>query len=186
MVFLAVLFVDQLTKYIVIQALPLGRSWPPGDGFFQITHVANTGSAFGLFSGQNFVLTFASLIGIGVLVLFYRSHPDPGVLVRLSLGLMLAGATGNLLDRIFVGWVTDFIDIGPWYIFNVADSAIVTGVVLLGASILLQKPSDDAAPAHDAAGTVHDLAGDASSSTTDSTEQAAAPPEAEAHDAGGR
>lgn len=130
---------DQITKYIVIQALPLGASWPR-EGFFRITHVANTGSAFGLFGGQNAVLAIAALLGIGVLVLFYRTHPNPSLLVRMSLGLMLAGALGNLTDRIRIGWVTDFIDIGPWYIFNVADSAIVTGIVILGASMLFQSP----------------------------------------------
>jgi signal peptidase II len=141
-VFFAVIALDQATKWIVEASLPLGASWP-GEGFFQITHVANTGIAFGLFSGNNSVLILPVLLGIGMLVLFYRAHPNPGVLVRLSLGLMLAGALGNLIDRLRVGWVTDFLSVGPFYIFNVADSAIVMGVIILGAAMVFQK---DTAP----------------------------------------
>ena len=131
----ALFALDQVTKAVVVQTLALGHSWPT-DGFFRITHIGNTGSAFGLFDGQNVLLTIASVVGIGVLAMFYRSHPSPGLLVRLSLGLMLAGAFGNLTDRLVRGYVTDFIDIGPWYIFNVADASIVTGVIILAVTIV--------------------------------------------------
>ena len=67
-----------------MRTLALGDSWPDA-GFFRFTHVANTGSAFGLFGGQNLILTAASFIGIGVLLMFYRSHEQPTVWVRLSL-----------------------------------------------------------------------------------------------------
>lgn len=140
LVALAMFGLDQVTKFFVVQELPLRSSWP-AEGFFRITHIANSGSAFGLFDGQNLVLTIASLVGIGVLILFYRSHPNPGLLVRLSLSLMLAGALGNLTDRLVNGHVTDFIDIGPWYIFNVADASIVTGVIILAATILRSEPA---------------------------------------------
>ncbi len=140
----ALFALDQATKAVVVQTLALGASWP-AEGFFRITHIGNTGSAFGLFGGQNVVLAIASVLGIGVLVLFYRSHPRPGLLVRLSLGLMLAGAFGNLTDRLVRGYVTDFIDIGPWYIFNVADASIVTGVIILAVTIVRSPPSPAAA-----------------------------------------
>ena len=140
----ALFALDQVTKAVVVQTLARGASWP-ADGFFRITHIGNSGSAFGLFDGQNFVLTIASVLGIGVLVLFYRSHPSPGLLVRLSLGLMLAGAFGNLIDRLVRGYVTDFIDIGPWYIFNVADASIVTGVIILAVTIMRAEPAPAAA-----------------------------------------
>ena len=127
---IAVYAVDQGTKLLVSQTIPLCSS-VPATGFFRITHVANTGSAFGLFGGQNLVLIAASVLGVGVLAWFYRSHPEPSVAVRTSLGLMLAGALGNLTDRLVYGHVKDFIDIGPWYIFNVADSAITVGVLIM-------------------------------------------------------
>ncbi|MEK9658759.1 MAG: signal peptidase II [Chloroflexota bacterium] len=137
-VFALALAADQLTKVWVRSALELGESWPRS-GFFRITHVGNTGSALGLFSNSNSnsILIVLACVGVGVLLAYYRSHPSPGLLVKASLGLLLAGAIGNLLDRLTVGHVTDFIDVGPWYIFNVADSAIVCGVIALGVSLLL-------------------------------------------------
>ena len=140
----ALFALDQVTKAIVVLTLDRGSSWPE-EGFFRITHIGNSGSAFGLFDGQNVVLTIASVLGIGVLVLFYRSHPNPSLLVRLSLGLMLAGAFGNLVDRLVRGYVTDFIDVGPWYIFNVADASIVTGVIILAVTIVRAEPAPPAA-----------------------------------------
>ncbi len=140
----ALFALDQATKAVVVQTLARGESWP-ADGFFRFTHIGNSGSAFGLFDGQNFALVIASVLGIGVLVLFYRSHPHPGLLVRLSLGLMLAGAVGNLVDRLVRGYVTDFIDVGPWYIFNVADASIVTGVIILAVTIVRADPAPPAA-----------------------------------------
>ena len=134
----AAFVLDQVTKLVVIQTVPFRTSWP-AEGFFRITHVGNTGSAFGLLDGQNLGLIVASVIGIAILVLFYRSHPSPGRLVRASLALMLAGALGNLTDRLINGHVTDFVDIGPWYIFNVADASIVVGVIVLSATMLLAK-----------------------------------------------
>ena len=146
----ALFALDQGTKAVVVQNLALGHSWPD-EGFFRITHSANSGSAFGLLDGQNVLLTIASAVGIGVLVLFYRSHANPGLLVRLSLGLMLAGAFGNLTDRLVRGYVTDFVDIGPWYIFNVADASIVTGVIILAVSIVRPEPAPASAEPEPAA-----------------------------------
>ncbi len=131
----AALAADQASKLWVVQTLAYGESIPRY-GFFRFTHVTNTGSAFGLLGGQNLVLTVASFAGIGALLYFYRSHDQPTLWARGSLGLMLAGAVGNLIDRIRLGHVTDFIDIGPWYIFNLADASIVVGVIILGATML--------------------------------------------------
>ena len=131
---------DQLSKLGIVLYLPMGTSWPQ-EGFFRFTHVANTGSAFGLFGGQNLPLTIASAVGIVVLMLFYRSQGTPGIWVQTSLGLMFAGAFGNLADRIALGHVTDFIDVGPWYIFNLADASIVTGIIIFGAVLLLTRPT---------------------------------------------
>lgn len=143
----AVVFaLDQVTKFIVIQTIPLRSSWPD-TGFFRFTHIGNTGSAFGLFGGQNFVLIVASFVGVVILLAFYRSHPHPTLAIKGSLGLMLAGALGNLVDRLINGHVTDFIDVGPWYIFNIADSAIVVGIAILGFTILTTK--DEPKAEHD-------------------------------------
>lgn len=154
-----VLALDQLTKRVVVQNLALGESWP-AEGFFRITRVANTGSAFGLFGGHNMVLTAASILGVAVILWFMRTSGE-SMLVRTSLGLMLAGAVGNLIDRVSFGHVVDFIDVGPWYIFNVADSAIVVGVAALVFAALAPRgrqpePPEDAAPdANSDAGAEH-------------------------------
>ena len=77
-------------------------------------------------------LIIASLVGIGVLLLVYKKQPFSGFPLRLSLGMQLGGAAGNLFDRLRMGEVTDFIDIGPWPVFNIADSSIVIGIFILG------------------------------------------------------
>ena len=125
-----IFLVDQFTKFVVRELLDFQESFP-GEGFFRITHTFNTGSAFGLFQDQNFPLILASLVGITILALIYRSQSRPSNLLRLSLGLQLGGAAGNLLDRLRMGHVTDFVDVGSWPIFNVADASIVVGLLLL-------------------------------------------------------
>ena len=125
-----VVLCDQLTKYLVREYLPLSQSFP-AEGFFRLTHTYNTGSAFGLFQGQNTPLIVVAVVGIVILGLIYRSQRPPGNLLRLSLGLQVGGAIGNLTDRLLFGHVTDFLDVGAWPIFNLADSSIVVGLVLL-------------------------------------------------------
>ena len=126
-----VFLMDQFTKFLVREFLPFGYSYP-FDGFFRITHTHNTGSAFGILQGQNTPLIFVSFIGIFVLVMIYRSQPRATNLLRTSLALQIGGAFGNLLDRLRLGSVTDFIDVGAWPVFNLADASIVTGLILLG------------------------------------------------------
>ena len=125
-----VLALDQLTKYIVVETLLLRESWPE-DSFFRFTHGTNSGTAFGLFQNQTFFLIIFSAGAIGFIYYFYRSHAMPSLLLRLAMGLQLGGALGNLLDRVRAGKVVDFLGVGPWPTFNIADSAIVTGITLL-------------------------------------------------------
>jgi signal peptidase II len=128
---LAIVFgADQATKVAVIQTLVRGESWP-ADGLFKITHAWNTGTAFGLFPQYGGLLTLISLAAVVVLFLFYRSAGSPSLYVRTAFGMQLGGAFGNLFDRIRLGHVTDFIDVGPWPVFNIADSAIVVGIALM-------------------------------------------------------
>ena len=133
-----VLALDQLTKFVVRQTLEWHYSWPY-HGFFRFTHVQNTGSAFGLFQGHNLPLLLVSLVGVVVLAYIYRSQDQPSLLMRVSIALMLGGAVGNLLDRILQGHVTDFIDIGPWPVFNLADSAIVVGLILMAWLLVMRR-----------------------------------------------
>ena len=134
----AVLAIDQLSKYLVRTNLYLGESWP-SEGPLRLTHGTNTGTAFGLFPNQTFILVLASFIAIGFLIYFYRTHAMPRPLLRFAIGLQLGGAFGNLIDRLRVGAVVDFIDVGPWPIFNLADSSIVVGMALLVGVLLFAK-----------------------------------------------
>ncbi len=134
-----VFLVDQFTKFLVREFLPIRGTSFPRDGFFRFTHTHNTGSAFGIFQDQNTALIVASMVGIIVLLMIFHSQRRPGPLLRLSIGLQLGGAAGNLLDRFLLGHVTDFLDVGAWPVFNIADSSIVTGLVLLGWLFLVQE-----------------------------------------------
>jgi len=131
---------DQLTKYLISHNMALGESIPT-TGFFRLTYVHNTGSAFGLLQGQNALLTTASFLGVALLLWMYRTHGAQAKLLRVSLALMLAGAMGNLIDRLAYGKVIDFVDIGRWPIFNVADSSIVTGGIVLAWIMFTTKDS---------------------------------------------
>tara|TARA_Y100000588_G_scaffold50589_1_gene47560 strand:+ start:2968 stop:3573 length:606 start_codon:yes stop_codon:yes gene_type:complete len=133
---LLVFLIDQFSKFVVRDQL-LWRQSFPDTGFFRFTHTHNTGSAFGIFQDQNTALIFVSIIGVAILVLIYRSQVAPSGLLRLSLGLQIGGAVGNLLDRLRLGHVTDFMDVGDWPVFNVADASIVTGLVLLAYIFLI-------------------------------------------------
>ena len=132
----AALVADQVTKYMVRENMAIGESWP-AEGFFRLTHGTNTGSAFGLFQDQTVILTIASVFAIGFIIYFYRSHSDRSWITKFTVGLLLGGAVGNLIDRLIAGRVTDFIDVGPWPIFNLADSSITVGITLLIASLVL-------------------------------------------------
>ena len=127
-VLLAALVADQFSKYIVLTSMYPGQSIPE-TGLFRITYVTNTGSAFGLFPNQTFYLIIASFVGIAILLVFYHIHRVSSPILRISLGLQLGGAIGNLMDRLRLGYVVDFLDVGAWPVFNLADSAIVVGLV---------------------------------------------------------
>jgi len=145
-----ILLLDQVTKALVVQYLPAQVSWNPFPflgRLVTLTHVRNTGAAFGLLSGQSSLLT---VIAVGVMVmilLLFRQLPHQRRLIQLSLGLQLGGAAGNLIDRLRVGYVIDFIDFHFWPVFNVADSAIVIGVIILAYYLLFLVDKEQERPA---------------------------------------
>ncbi|MDY6892575.1 MAG: signal peptidase II [Chloroflexota bacterium] len=130
LVSIVVIGADQFSKYLITATMELGQSIP-AEGIIRLTYTTNTGGAFGLFANQTFLLTMIAFVGIAVLVLYLRYLPLDSRLLRLGLGLALGGAAGNLIDRVRLGEVTDFIDVGFWPIFNIADSAIVVGTFLI-------------------------------------------------------
>jgi signal peptidase II len=121
---------DQVTKQLVARTLALGDSVELA-GPLSIHHVHNSGIAFGLFSSATSIVIALTGIAVGCLVLFFarsgRRHP----LLPVALGLVLGGSVSNLLDRVRLGYVTDFLDFAYWPSFNLADTFIVVGVGLL-------------------------------------------------------
>jgi signal peptidase II len=136
-----VVALDQLSKYLVRVNMYEGQSIPE-HGFFRFTYGTNTGGVFGFFSNQTFLITVAAVISVVVIILYSRHKMAQSMLVKVSLGLILGGSIGNLIDRIRLGAVTDFIDVGAWPVFNLADSAIDIGVVLLIIYILFRMKKD--------------------------------------------
>jgi signal peptidase II len=126
---------DRLTKILFSHTLSLGESLPVVRNIFHITLVQNTGIAFGLFKNHGAVFIIIPLIMIFLLVFnFYQYNYNNEKFSRLyvtAVSLILAGAIGNLIDRIFYGYVIDFIDFRIWPVFNIADSAITVGAFLL-------------------------------------------------------
>jgi len=133
---LVIVALDQWTKSLVRANIPLGGTWLP-DGwealapYARIVHWYNTGAAFGMFKEGSMVFTVLAFIVIG-LILYYFPHVESADWpLRLAMILQLGGATGNLVDRLTIGHVTDFISIGTFAVFNVADASISVGAVIL-------------------------------------------------------
>ena len=136
-----VILLDQASKAIVRTLLERGESWPGGDWPVHIRYVTNTGAAFGTLQNQTAFLIVMTLIGLAAIYLYYRYPPFDHPLVPLAIGMMLGGAIGNLVDRVRLGRVTDFIDFPMWPQFNVADSSITIGIaIILIGYVFLARP----------------------------------------------
>jgi len=131
---------DRFTKIAALRALDLGQSIIAIPGALRITLVLNDGAAFGLFKGKSVFFVFISLaVIIAIVAYLIKSRPMDRT-VSIGLGLILGGALGNLADRIVIGRVIDFIDLGIWPVFNIADSCITIGAVVLVFSMLVKRP----------------------------------------------
>ena len=130
---------DQFSKAWIRSNLALGESIP-ADGFPRLVNMRNTGASFGLFQDHLFALTIISIIGAVIIIVYTlifhkRLFPSGGLLGIVALGLILGGTVGNLIGRLFIGYVTDFIDFGFWPAFNIADSSAVVGTILFICSL---------------------------------------------------
>lgn len=126
-----VLAADQATKFLVRDLMQPDQTFPLIDGFLKLTYVRNTGAAFGMFSHGRPIFVIATIIAIVLILVYHYKTKETNVWFNLALGLELGGALGNLVDRVFLGWVTDFIHVMKFAVFNAADSAITVGVCLL-------------------------------------------------------
>ncbi len=156
LVALVVLLADQASKHWVLQELgpqPLVKFQSLIGDWFQLVYSQNTGVAFNLFQGgSSFFIVTSVLISIGIIYVFVQYLPNHSPFIQISIGLILGGALGNTIDRIRLGFVVDFVKVGWWPVFNVADSAITSGAVLLMLYMVLvqeeqaepEPPRDDA------------------------------------------
>jgi signal peptidase II len=135
LVALAALGADQLTKRIVSDHLALDEHVHVL-GPFSIHHVQNSGIAFGLFSSATFVVIVLTALAVGWMLLFFARSGSRHPVLPAALGLVIGGSLSNLIDRVRMGHVTDFLDFRYWPAFNLADSFIVIGVVILFATLL--------------------------------------------------
>jgi len=125
------LAIDQLSKYIIIKSMMLGQSIPVINNIFHITYIQNQGAAFGLFQKKWYLFIAVASISITVIVYYSRFLAPNNLWVQVALALLLAGALGNLIDRIKYRYVIDFLDFRFWPVFNIADIVINIGVGML-------------------------------------------------------
>jgi signal peptidase II len=125
-----IVILDQILKFLVIKNMALLQSIPIIPNFLHLTYIQNTGSAFGLCPDSAKLLIWLSIIVIGVIMFLYDRIPEDRC-SQLSVSAILAGVFGNLIDRINLGYVIDFIDFRIWPAFNIADAAITIGVIFL-------------------------------------------------------
>ncbi len=128
---IAAIVLDQATKAIIRGWLAEGETWPAGFELIRLSHVENTGAAFGILQGAGPLLVVASIVGVVVVLALLYTAPAGDRLYTAALALVLGGAVGNLIDRVLRGEVTDFIDPTHYPAFNLADSSIVIGVIAL-------------------------------------------------------
>jgi signal peptidase II len=137
-----VVALDQWTKYLVRSRLSFGEIWSPWAWlapYARIVHWNNTGAAFGLFRSGGLIFTVVAVIVSLAILYYYPRVPASQIPLRLALALQLGGAVGNLLDRLVQGTVTDFISLGTFPVFNVADASISMGVAVLVAAMWIEE-----------------------------------------------
>ncbi|MEP6468874.1 MAG: signal peptidase II [Chloroflexota bacterium] len=130
-----ILLADQATKALVVSSIDVGGRVQLLGDLLALWHVRNAGAAFSLFQGGQEFFLVVTLLAFGMLIYFHRAFRGRGLLLHVVLGLVLGGTLGNLLDRLRLGYVTDFVSMGigdlRWPTYNVADASIVVGILAL-------------------------------------------------------
>jgi signal peptidase II len=134
----AAVIADQLTKRIVSGTLALGES-KHVLGPLDLHHVQNSGIAFGLFADATPIVTVLTALAVGWMLFFFARSGARHAILPVALGLLIGGSASNLIDRVRLGHVTDFLDLSYWPAFNLADTFIVLGVLILLAALLLPQ-----------------------------------------------
>ena len=143
----AMIGLDQLTKSLVVRNMEIGESISIIDGFLRLTSHRNSGAAWGMFQGQMLFFYVVTVAVVAMLIYIYKKEAKNNLLMQLALTMLLAGAIGNFIDRVLFQEVVDFIDVlifgYDFPIFNVADSALTVGVILMLIEFFFMGRSDD-------------------------------------------
>jgi signal peptidase II len=138
----AIVALDQYTKVLVQNNLGINEIWSPWPWltpYARVVHLSNTGVAFGMLQGMGTVFAVLAVIISGAIIYYYPRVSGEDWTLRVAMMLQLGGALGNLVDRVTRGYVTDFISVGNFAVFNVADSSITVGVCVLILGVWLQE-----------------------------------------------
>ena len=133
---------DQWTKSIIRSQLAFGEFWSPWDWltpYARIVHWYNTGVAFGMFQDRNLIFAVLALIVSTIMIVLYPKLTEQDWFLKIALGMQVGGSLGNLIDRVTVGHVTDFISVGKFPVFNLADASITVGVGVMILGLWLQE-----------------------------------------------
>jgi signal peptidase II len=136
-----VLALDQWSKYLVRSQLEVGEVWSPAEwlvGYARVIHWNNTGAAFGMLPTAGLIFSIVALCVSVAIIYYFPRVPERQTAVRVALALQLGGAVGNLIDRVLLGTVTDFISLLSFPVFNVSDASITVGVALLLAAMWVE------------------------------------------------
>lgn len=145
----AIIILDQITKTLVRMNLALGETWSPWEWlepFARIVNWKNTGAAFGILPSLGDFITILAIVVAIAIVYYFPRVPREDWTMRLAMGLEFGGAVGNLFDRLTIGWVTDFVSIWRFPVFNVADLSITLGVIVLLLGVWSQERGKDLLP----------------------------------------
>lgn len=140
-----IIIADQFIKYLIVNNMFLGQSIPLITDILHLTYILNSGAAFGILENQRLFFIFIAIILIFAIVYFRIKILHLSKLFQLGIAMLFSGAIGNMIDRIFIGKVVDYIDFRVWPIFNLADIAIVCGCIIVIYELLFmeQKHSHD-------------------------------------------
>jgi signal peptidase II len=133
-----VIILDQITKFLALSFLPQNTPVPLIKNFLNLTLVRNRGAAFGIFQNQLIWFVLVSLFAIGIII-YNLKNKTHTLLIKLCLSLILGGAAGNLIDRLRLGCVIDFLDLRVWPVFNLADAMITVAAVILSWELIFNK-----------------------------------------------
>lgn len=136
-----IILLDRVSKYFIMQNMIPGQSIPVIKNFFHITFIENSGAAFGILKNQRWVFVLVTVVVLFFVIYLVYTEARQKKGMAAILGLVAGGGVGNLIDRIKSGYVTDFLDFrGIWsYVFNIADSALVVGVIMLSVLLIIEE-----------------------------------------------